>query len=80
MVNQYKGITLLPELSTLSMDVDEKNRLRPFEGEIPMREISIVLTRSFLKRKLVELLYNEISNAIPQHMTSKAHGKVVRFK
>ncbi|MCF1753122.1 hydrogen peroxide-inducible genes activator [Mariniradius sediminis] len=80
MVNQYKGITLLPELSTLSMDEEEKKRLRPFEGEVPMREISIVLTRSFLKRKLVELLYHEICNAIPQAMTSKAHGKVVRFK
>ena len=80
MVNQYRGITLLPELSTLSMDEDEKRRLRAFEGEVPMREISIVLTRSFLKKKLVELLYHEICNSIPQHMTSKAHGKVVRFK
>lgn len=80
MVNQYTGITLLPELATFSLNEEEKNRLRNFEGDEPIREVSIVLTRSFLKKKLVELLYREISDTIPQEMTSKAHGKIVRFK
>ncbi|PRY89667.1 hydrogen peroxide-inducible genes activator [Mongoliibacter ruber] len=80
MVNQYTGITLLPELATFSLNEEEKGRLRKFEGEEPIREVSIVLTRSFLKKKLVELLYREISDTIPQEMTSKAHGKIVRFK
>ncbi|MCH7397450.1 hydrogen peroxide-inducible genes activator [Belliella sp. DSM 107340] len=80
MVNEYKGVTLLPELATFYMTENEKNRLRSFEGEEPTREVSIVLTRSFLKQKLVALLYNEITASIPQEMTSKAHGKIVRFK
>lgn len=80
MVNQYTGITLLPELATFSLNEEEKQRLRKFSGEEPTREVSIVLTRSFLKKKLVELLYNEICDAIPQAMTSKSHGKMVRFK
>jgi LysR family hydrogen peroxide-inducible transcriptional activator len=80
MVNQYTGVTLLPELATLSLNEEEKSRLRKFEGEEPTREVSIVLTRSFLKKKLVELLYKEISENIPQEMTSKAYGKIVRFK
>ncbi|MDX5479166.1 hydrogen peroxide-inducible genes activator [Fontibacter flavus] len=80
MVNQYTGFTLLPELATFFLSDEEKTRLRRFEGEEPIREVSIVLTRSFLKKKLVELLFKEISDAIPQEMTSKAHGKVVRFK
>ncbi|SMD42558.1 LysR family transcriptional regulator, hydrogen peroxide-inducible genes activator [Aquiflexum balticum DSM 16537] len=80
MVNQYKGITLLPELSTFSLNEEEKQRLRKFTGEEPTREVSIVLTRNFLKKKLVELLYNEICAAVPQEMTSKSHGKIVRFK
>jgi LysR family hydrogen peroxide-inducible transcriptional activator len=80
MVNQYTGITLLPELATMDLKSEEKSRLRPFEGEHPTREVSIVLTRSFLKKKLVELLYQDISDSIPQNMTSKAHGKVVKFR
>lgn len=80
MVNQYTGVTLLPELATFSLNEEEKKRLRKFYPEDPTREVSIVLTRSFLKKKLVELLYKEISETIPQEMTSKAHGKVVKFK
>lgn len=80
MVDQYTGVTLLPELATEDLRETEQSRLRPFVDEIPVREVSIVLSRSYLKRKLVELLFLEISQSIPQHMTSKAHGKIVRFK
>lgn len=80
MVNRYEGVTLLPELATVDLSDEEKSRLRPFKGTAPIREVSIILNRNFLKQKLVELLYKEITDAIPQEMTSKAHGKVVRFK
>ncbi len=80
MVNRYKGVTLLPELATKELSEEELTRLRPFEGEAPIREVSIILNRNFLKQKLVELLFVEISASIPQEMTSKAHGKIVRFK
>lgn len=80
MVNRYQGMTLLPELATHELSDEEKGRLRPFSGMPPTREVSIILNRSFLKQKLVELLYREITEAIPIGMTSKAHGKIVRFK
>jgi LysR family hydrogen peroxide-inducible transcriptional activator len=80
MVNKYQGITLLPELATFDLAEEEKGRIRNFADPEPTREVSIILTRSFLKKKLVELLYNEITVAIPHDMTSKAQGKVVRFK
>ena len=80
MVNRYKGVTLLPELATLELSDEEKTRLRPFDGVSPTREVSIILNRSFLKQKLVALLYKEITDSIPRDMTSRAHGKIVRFK
>lgn len=80
MVNRYQGVTLLPELATYELSEEEKTRLRPFAGESPTREVSIILNRSFLKQKLVELLFKEITDSIPVEMTSKAHGKIVRFK
>lgn len=80
MVNRYAGVTLLPELATFELSEEEKSRLRPFRGESPTREVSIILNRNFLKQKLVELLYKEITGSIPHGMTSLAHGKIVRFK
>ncbi len=80
MVNKYKGVTLLPELATFDLSEEEKSRIRPFSGFPPTREVSIILNRSYLKQKLVELLYNEITDSIPVEMTSKSHGKIIRFK
>jgi LysR family hydrogen peroxide-inducible transcriptional activator len=80
MVNRYQGVTLLPELATMELSKEERARLRPFRGTSPIREVSIILNRSFLKQKLVELLFNQITAVVPKEMTSKAHGKVVRFK
>ena len=79
MVNRYKGLTLLPELATWELSKEEKSRLRPFVGASPTREVSLILNRSFLKQKLVELLFKAITEAIPYEMTSKAKGKLVRF-
>lgn len=80
MVNRYQGVTLLPELATLDLSDEEKSRLRPFKGMPPIREVSIVFNKSFLKQKLVELLFKEITEVIPVEMTSKTYGKIVRFK
>jgi len=80
LVNKYQGITLLPELATMELNDEETSRLRPFKNEEPVREISIILTRTYLKQKLVQLLFQEITASIPQEMTSMAHGKRVSFK
>ena len=80
LVNKYEGVTLLPELATKELGKEEFARLRPFKGEEPVREISIILTRTFLKQKLVELLYKEIVACVPAEMTSSLAGKRVNFK
>ncbi|MDN3669168.1 hydrogen peroxide-inducible genes activator [Echinicola jeungdonensis] len=81
MVNRYKGVTLLPELATFDLSEEEKSRIRPINGEQPpTREVSLLLSRNFLKKRMVELLYQEITGAVPEDMTSKAHGKIVKFK
>lgn len=80
LVNRYQGVTLLPELAAFELNEEEKGRIRPFHGKPPTREVSLVLTRGFLKKRLVELLFAEITQAIPKEMTSKEHGVVVKFK
>lgn len=80
MVNRYEGVTLLPELATDGLNEEEKSRVRPFEAEEPIREVSLVLTRSFLKKKLVGLLFDEILAVIPESMKSNKQGKIVNFK
>lgn len=80
LVDKHEGITLLPELATLELNDGDKARLRSFAGERPTREVSLVLHRSFLKRKLVDLLYAEILNSLPAGISSQKPGQVVKWR
>lgn len=62
MVNHYKGYTLLPELSILKSD---KNN-RPFELPVPVREVSIICHETFAKEQLIDALRKEILNVVPK--------------
>jgi len=79
-VDQHGGMTLLPELATLDFDTKGKQKLRPFTDPKPIREVSLVVKRSFVKRKLVEALHESISNSLPAGLNSEKNGKVISWK
>lgn len=79
-VDQHGGMTLLPELATLDMTQANKKKLRRFIDPRPIREVSIVMKRAFLKRKMIEALYSTINESIPGYINSKKNGKVISWK
>lgn len=66
MVELNDGITIIPELATLDMPARETQLLRHFRKPSPMREVSIVTHRNFVKQKLIEVLKEEILLTIPE--------------
>ena len=78
-VDRHGGITLLPELATIDMTERELENLRWFKEPKPVREVSLVTHRSFLKRKMTEALYNGIMDSIPDNLKSKKNTQVVRW-
>ncbi len=78
-VDQGNGITLLPELATLDIPKEHKSKLKPFTKPVPVREVSLVMHRSFLKRKIVEALMEEIINTLPKEMKSKKEKAVINW-
>ncbi len=79
MVEGRFGYTILPELSTLDMSDKQKKNVRKFETPIPTREISMVMHRSFVKQRLIEILRDEILDHIPENMKNKKRGRVVEI-
>ncbi len=79
-VDQHGGLTLLPELATLDFTDEQKSRLKQFVDPKPVREVSLVMHRSFLKRKLVEVLHKEILATIPHYVNIKKSGKIIKWK
>ncbi|MEM7103514.1 MAG: LysR substrate-binding domain-containing protein [Bacteroidota bacterium] len=79
-VEQQDGFTLLPELATLDFPKEKRQYLKAFNAPQPIREVSLIIHRTFLKKKLIELFRAEILENIPSRMLQKEHGRVIPWK
>jgi len=77
LVKRNEGLTLVPFLSTLyDKSKQEKSLIRSFSGQVPTREVSIVLSRFFHKEEMVDALEEEILKALPEGIISKKSKKI----
>ncbi len=80
-VERQYGYTLLPELATLELSEELYNKhVRTFRNPQPVREVSIVLRRSFMKRRLVDLLQKAILEAVPDILKNSKRGRKVEWE
>ncbi|TXK52058.1 LysR family transcriptional regulator [Pontibacter qinzhouensis] len=79
-VESQHGLTLLPELSVLDMPEEKRKLVRLFQEPQPLREVSLVVHRSFLKKRLVEALKAEIMAAVPPEIRNRKKQQVVGVK
>ena len=77
MVELNDGITIMPELATLEMTARQQQHLRYFKSPAPMREVSMVVHRHFVKKKLIELLKGEVMKVIPEKIRRNKKTMVV---
>ena len=77
MVELNDGITILPELTTLDMSAKQLQQIRHFKKPAPMREVSIVVHRDFVKKRLIEALKEEIILAVPENIRKNKSANVV---
>jgi LysR family hydrogen peroxide-inducible transcriptional activator len=77
MVDQNNGATILPELALSELNEKQLDKVRHFRSPEPAREVSIVIQRNFLKRRMIEALKNEILEFVPKRMKSKKKKEVM---
>src|SRR5438874_1288162 len=66
MVELNDGVTIIPELATIDMSSRQQQHLRYFKSPAPVREVSMVVHRHFVKKKLIEILKQEVLKVIPE--------------
>jgi LysR family hydrogen peroxide-inducible transcriptional activator len=71
------GVTIIPELATIHFDKKEKEKLRHFKQPVPVREISLVTYRHFVKKGLLQLLEKEIAAAVRPFLHKKIETDVI---
>lgn len=79
MVDQNDGITILPELAALHLNTKQKNNIREFKPPVPVREISLVTYRHFVKTRMLEVLKEEIIESISGLLSQKKKQKVIEI-
>ncbi|WP_027472071.1 hydrogen peroxide-inducible genes activator [Saccharicrinis fermentans] len=81
LVEKEGGYTLLPELSIDDNVLNNRYAQVKNIGESdPLREVSMVYSRNFSKRQLLNLLYEHIRISIPEHLLSQADGHIVEWR
>lgn len=58
------GMTLLPYLHTLDLNLEDKTHLREFTNPPPAREVSLIYHKSQLKMQLIEALKKSIDGVV----------------
>src|SRR5690606_41906932 len=77
MVELTDGVTILPELAVAELTKNQQRQLKHFRRPAPMREVSIVVHRDFMKKTLIEILKKEILEGIPEEIRRNRNGMVV---
>lgn len=77
MVDLNDGITIIPELATLEMGPRQRAAIRYFKRPSPVREVSIVVHRDFVKKKLIDVIREEIKQAIPEKVRQNKQRNIV---
>lgn len=79
MVDQNNGATILPELALADLTDKQLDRVRYFKSPEPAREVSIVIQRNFLKRRMIDALKAEILEFVPKRMRTKKKKDVMEI-
>jgi len=79
MVELNNGVTILPELATLDFSVKQLNMVRHFKSPVPVREVSLVTHRNYVKKKLVDVLKEEIIRTLPEKINKNRKNNLVKI-
>lgn len=73
------GITILPELALRDLTKKQQKNIRYFRSPAPVREVSIVTYRYFIKYNLIEMLKKEILASLPTGMKEAGKNQITQI-
>ncbi|MFN8357465.1 MAG: hydrogen peroxide-inducible genes activator [Spirosomataceae bacterium] len=77
MVEKYGGVTILPELAIRDLPPHQRLQVRHFRSPAPVREVSLVTHRHYIKKMLVDAVKAEILAVVPETMKQIRQQKVI---
>lgn len=76
-VDDNDGITVIPEMAIENLNERQKKNVRPIKGATPVREISLITKKDFIREKMINIIVEEIKEAVPHQYKDSALKKYV---
>jgi len=73
MVDEFGGLTLIPELYYQTLSKERKNKISFFNKPFPVREISILYFRPYAKKNIILAISHLIRELIVKNLTSSKY-------
>ncbi|WP_432710688.1 hydrogen peroxide-inducible genes activator [Pedobacter sp.] len=77
MVDLNNGATIIPELALADLSAKQLSKIRPFKNPEPVREISLVTHKNFIKKRMLNALKEEIMEVVPKSMKTKKKKDII---
>lgn len=79
LVDKEGGITLIPELACDALPPFKRTNIKPFKNITPVREVSLITNRIFIKQRTIEALTQNIRSVVDKNMLNPKRGEVVEW-
>lgn len=77
LIRKGHGYTMLPELAADNLSKKEQSiNLKYFAEPIPTREVSLIHSKRFIKKKVIEALEIEIKSCLPKGYSNKKSKRI----
>jgi LysR family hydrogen peroxide-inducible transcriptional activator len=77
MVDRNDGATLVPELALSELSNKQLSKVRSFKSPEPVREISLVTHKNFIKKRMLNAFKEEVLAVIPKTMKQRKRKDVI---
>ncbi len=74
-VDNNNGITVIPEMALSHLTEVQKKNVRFFKNNKPVREISLLTRKDFLRERLIDIIEEEIKMSVPLSLQDKSLQK-----
>ncbi|HCQ30136.1 MAG TPA: DNA-binding transcriptional regulator OxyR [Flavobacteriales bacterium] len=78
-VDKEGGYTFVPQMIYENFSEKKKRKLKKINGLTPLREVSLVHTRTFTKATTIQEFIEHIKKSAPEEMLDKSRGTVIEW-
>ena len=67
-VDYNGGLTVIPEMAAMGLSEEKQSNLRNIKGNVPVREVSLIVSKDFVRHNVAGAIVGMIKKSVPKSM------------